>query len=292
MCITYTAGRGRVLLFDLGERRPILELAMPAGASGYSDAAAVAIDDRFHIHVVDTHNHAVRSHSAFGRHLGDLGSGAARGAALDRPRAIASHGDLLYVCCGEGRLRRGVQVLRRDGALLRPLLPEGDTEGWFGAPRGIWVDALGILVADTLQGRVLRYRPDGGFLASVRMRTVADPAAPELLPAAVCRLHDGIILVALEDGSVRAFRADGERVQVPQPLAQLRDVVAFASDEKGALYVLDLHGERVVRWNREQGELLPVLAPEQALAETLMPGVANPGAGALAPESHLPLHLS
>lgn len=268
MCITYTAGRGRVLLFDLGERRPILELAMPVGASGYSDAAAVAIDDRFHVHVVDTHNERVRHHSAFGRHLGDSGTGPLGACALEHPRAIASCGDALYVCCGEGRLRRGVQVLRRDGTLLRPLLPQGDTDGWFGAPRGIWVDAHGILVADTLHGQVLRYRKDGTYLAAIRMRTVADLAGATLQPWSVCRLHDATILAALDDGSVRAFRPDGERVVVPPPLDALRAVVAFASDERGTLYVLDCDGERVVRWDRESGSLVTVLRPEQALVES------------------------
>lgn len=288
MCITYTAARGRVLLFDLGERRPILELAMPAGTSGYSDAAAVAIDDRFHVHVVDTHNQCVRQYSAFGRHLGDLAAGGAgRAALLDRPHAIAVLGDLLYVCCGDGRLRRGVQVLRRDGAVQRPLLPQGDTEGWFGAPRGIWADAQGILVADTLHGLVLRYRPDGSYLAAIRMRTVADPAAPELHPVSVCRLHDGTVLAALDDGTLRAFRPDGERVAVPAPLAPLRDVVAFASDERGTLYALDLHGERVARFDREAAALVQVLAPEHALAEARPPGVV---AGAPA-ETTAPLHL-
>jgi len=265
MCITYTAGRGRVLLFDLVERRPILELAVPAGASGFSDATAVAVDDRFHVHVVDTHNQLVRSYSAFGRHLGDLGAGTGRGTALDRPHAIAAHGDRLYVGCGDGRLRRGVQVLHRDGPVLRPLLPQGDTEGWFGAPRGIWVDAQGILVADTLHGLVLRYRPDGSYLASVRMRTATDPAQAGFLPVSVCRLADGTLLVALADGTLRAFRPDGERMALPQAFLPLRDVVAFTADERGTLYVLDLHGERVLRHDPAAGECTAVLLPEQAL---------------------------
>lgn len=293
MCITYTAARGRVLLFDLVERRPILELAMPAGASGYADAAAVAIDDRFHVHVVDTHNQCVRRYSAFGRHLGDLGAatGAGQKAVLDRPQAIAVLGDLLYVCCGDGRLRRGVQVLRRDGAVQRPLLPQGDTDGWFGAPRGIWADAHGILVADTLHGQVLRYRPDGTYIASIRMRTVADPSASEPRPVSVCRLQDGSILAVLDEGSLRAFRPDGENVAVPQALEPLRDVVAFASDERSDLYVLDLHGERVVRLDCEQGALVPVLAPEQALAETRLPGATVQATADAHPESSAPLHL-
>lgn len=229
---------------------------LPAGPGGYSDAAGMAMDERFHLFVADTANGCVRHFSAFGRHLGDLGRPPAPGShtardragVLDRPHAVAVLDDVVLVACGERPLRRGVQCFGRDGRVLRPLLPDGDPEGWFGAPRGVWADATGILVACTLHGRVQRFRPDGTFLAGFRTGSGEEASRPHSL----VRTADGRILVVDggDEPGLRLYSSAGVREPLPEDLLRTEQPTAFTRDEDGRLYVLDRHGERVLRFNR------------------------------------------
>jgi len=255
LCVTFTTARGRVVLFDLEARQLMSHWSLPAGTAGYSDAGGVAMDDRFHLFVADTCNDRLRHYSAFGRHLTDLGlpgdsSGQKhhdRAGVLHRPHAVAHFGDVLYVACGERPLRRGVQRFHRDGKALRPLLPQGDTEGMFGAPRGVWADARGILVADTLHGQVLCYRSDGLYLAAMATGERGEASRPQ----ALIRLVDGRVLF-MDHGDrpgPRLLAVDGRLQPVPPVFAaQVADVLAFARDAQERLYVLDRHGERVQRF--------------------------------------------
>lgn len=254
LCVTWSAARGHVFLFDIETRRPMSTWSMPACERGYSDAAGVAMDEHFHLFVADPHNDRVRHFSAFGRHLGDLGLPVPakgdvardRAGVLDRPHAVALLGDTVLVGMGDRARRRGVQRFSRSGAVGRPLCSGGDVEATFGAPRAIWADAEGVLVADTLHGRIQRFRRDGTFVVHLPLAR----AGAVVRPVAVLRQPTGVILVADRGGEpgLRAFARDGEPVVLAarsQP--HVRDPVALAADERGRVYVLDRGGERVVR---------------------------------------------
>jgi hypothetical protein len=255
LCITFTSARGQVILFDLEGRRLVSHWTLPAAAGGYSDASGVAMDEHFHLFVADTVAGQVRHFSAFGRHLGDLGappagSGQAhkdRAGVLDRPHAVALLDDVVLVACGDGRLRAGVQRLRRDGEVLRPLRPQGDSEGWFGAPRGLWADAHGVLVADTLHGQVLRYKPDGTWISAV---ATAGRKGDSSRPVAVARLPGGdlLILDAGDRPGARLFHPDGRQRHLHGAMDAIDRGQALALDAQGRVYVLDRHGERVLRF--------------------------------------------
>lgn len=259
LCVTWSSGRGHVLLFDLEARELLSQWAVPAPDRGYSDAAAVAMDEHFHLFLADTCNDRVRHYSAFGRHLGDLGrepvpGGEAardRPGVLDRPHAVAVFGDTVYVAGGDRPRRRSLQRFHRDGRVQKPLLPQGDPEGVFGAPRGVCADARGVLVADTLHGQLLRFRHNGVFVAAVP--TATSPRSMSR-PQAVLRLQDGSVLF------VDAGDAPGLRRLSPewrlQPLsddlaARVQQPLALAQDERQRLYVLDRHGERVQRFRAD-----------------------------------------
>ena len=148
LCVTWSAARGHVFLFDLEARRPMSTWTVPNGDRGWSDAAGVAMDEHFHLFVADPHNDRVCHFSAFGRHLGDLGTQAPdvgdqardRPGVLDRPHAVALLGDTVLVACGDRARRRGVQRFSKNGDVLRPLASGGDVEATFAAPRGIHAD--------------------------------------------------------------------------------------------------------------------------------------------------------
>ncbi|MBL8727790.1 MAG: hypothetical protein JNM25_05125 [Planctomycetes bacterium] len=253
--MTWSAARGHVFLFDLEGARPMSAWTLPATARGYSDAAGVAMDAHFHLFVADPHNDRVCHFSAFGRHLGDLGlpappqgdAGRDRPGVLDRPHGVALLGDRVLVACGDRPRRRGLQQFSRDGTALRPLLASGDAEATFGAPRAVWADADGVLVADTLHGRLQRFRPDGSFVSHLRYARAGVLARP----IAVLRLRGGRIVVvdAGDEPGVHVLDASGERASAAAPFAAAcRDAIALTADEQGRVYVLDHGGERVVRF--------------------------------------------
>ncbi|MCA8975679.1 MAG: hypothetical protein KDC98_13235 [Planctomycetes bacterium] len=260
LCVTWSAALGHVFLYDVEARQRVSAWTLPPCEKGFSDAAGVAMDEHFHLFVADPHNERVRHFSVFGRHLGDLGrsapgsgdAGRDRPGVLDRPHAVAVRGDTVFVASGDQPRRHAVQRFRRSGQVATALYSCGDVEQRFAAPRALWVDAAGILVADTLRGRVQRFRGDGTFVAAVSCGDDERLARP----VAVVRRVDGSMIVVDrgDEPGVALFAADGRRRVVPADLVQrCEHVIAMTADERGRLYVLDRHGERVLRFRADLG---------------------------------------
>lgn len=256
LTVTWSAAKGHVFLFDLEAQQRVSSWTLPAGATGYSDAAGVAMDEHYHVFVADPQNDRVCHFSPFGRHLGDFGSpapaigdaGRDRPGVLDRPHAVAVRGDVLYVACGEQPRRRGVQRFSRQGTVLRPLAARGDADAKFGAPRGLWADQEGVLVADTLRGTLQRFRGDGTFLREIP----CGPAGGLARPIAVLRQADGtcVFVDRGDDAGVRAMGGDGVLRELPDDVrSQVVDPIGLAIDRGQRVYVLDRLGERVLRFS-------------------------------------------
>lgn len=253
LCVTWTAAQGHVFLFDLEARQRVSAWPMPRGPAGYSDAAGVAIDEHFQVYVADPHNQRVCRFSVFGRHLGDLGAappstgdqGRDRPGVLDLPTAVALCGNEVWVAGGDKPRRRSVQRFAADGSFAGVVAARGDVEASFHAPRGLWADPGGVVVADTQAGQLLRYRRNGTFVAAVR----CGPAG-RARPVGVVRRGDGA-LVFVDRGDlpgVRAVGPDGAPVALGEVATTVHDPVAVALDQRGTLYVLDRGGERVQRF--------------------------------------------
>lgn len=258
LCVTWSAARGHVFLFDVEAQQRVSAWTLPVGPTGYSDAAGVAMDEHYHLFVADPHNDRVRHFNAFGRLLAEFGapppeSGDAardRPGVLDRPHAVAVRGDLVYVAAGDQPRRRGVQRFSRQGTLLRPLASRGDAEATFGGPRGIWADGHGVLVADTLHGTIQCFRGDGTFLRELPCAAAGTLARP----TALARLPDGRVLFVDhgDAGGVRLLDASGVLLPLPDDWAQhCVEPLGLALAGNGAVYVLDRLGERVLRFTPE-----------------------------------------
>lgn len=260
LCVAHSDVRGRVFLIDLDDRRPVSMWDYGPDDGDYADAGGVAMAADFMLYVADTRNDLVRCFTPFGKEVGRIGLPPTRspGAAkrdqvgrLDRPRAVAVYGPTVYVACGEQELRRGVQRFGRDGSVLQPLRAFGDAEGVFGAPRGIWADERGVLVADTLHGVVQRFDAEGRFIG--HFQTAVVPGATSR-PVAVVRLEDGDVLVADQGDRRGLSRFEGSGA--PRSLGSgldLHEPVDLARDSRGRTYVLDRDGERVRRLDVELG---------------------------------------
>ena len=259
LCVSYSDARGKIILIDSNDRRPVSFFEWGGGDAGFADAGGVAIDESLTIWVADAHNHCVRRFTPFGKQLGQLGlaSDAPAGSrkrdrpgVLDHPRAVAVGEDIVWVAGGEGELQCGVQRFRADGTVLAPLRAFGDPEKGFGAPRGIAAAAGEVVVADTLHGGVQRFRTNGAFVASFACaphdRGASRPIAVGIAAdRTICVLDEG------DQGGLSRFSATGE------PLASVRSdegllehplALAVAG---GWIYVLDRHGERIQRWSHD-----------------------------------------
>jgi sugar lactone lactonase YvrE len=255
LCLTATAAFGRVFLVDVDERRVVncFEFRGPDG--GFADAAGVAFGDDFSVYVADPRNDVVRRFTPFGKPVGTIGAPSERGpgsvtrdrpGVLDRPRAVAFAGGTLWVACGERRLRFGVQRFQPDGTALGPLRSDGDPEASFGAPRGLYADARGVLVADTLHGVVQRFDADGRFIGAFATGRDLDDVSR---PIAVVALAGDEVLIADEGDrqGLRRFRVGGERLPSGPGAGELEHPAALARDARGRVYVADRDGTRVQR---------------------------------------------
>lgn len=255
--LAHGEAHGQVSLIDLDERRVVSRILVQAEGDAFTDAGGVAFDASCSVYVADTRNDVVRRYTAFGREVARYGQRVERGpgtverdrlGVLDRPRAVAVHGGVLWVASGERKLVRGVQ--RFDLASGTPLgfvRSFGEVDRRFGAPRGLAIDASGVLVADTLHGVIQRFTLDGRYVGSVPLAVDADDAPR---PVAVLRLDDGDLLVADagdRGGLVRVSLAGVRRALPPWPPGTFVEPTALARDAAGRIYVLDRHGERVQR---------------------------------------------
>lgn len=262
LCVTWSAGRGHVFLYDLEAAERVSSWISPVGDSGYSDAGGVTIDRHFRIFVADAPNNCVRRFNAFGQSLGELGLSVSESGdrardcngVLDRPHAVAVHEHCLYVAMGEQPRRRSVQRFHVDGTVLPCLPARGDAANKWAAPRGIWADEKGVIISDSLRGRLQLFRHDGTFLHEMAVGQNEAGARPGHL----LRLKDGIVLVidhgATEGGEASelvGMHANGTRLELTDLASACRAPVGLAVDDEQRVYVLDHEGERVLRANRD-----------------------------------------
>ena len=262
LCVTWCAGRGHVFLYDLDAGERLSSWQLPVGASGFSDAGGVAIDRDFRIFVADPHNNCVRRYNAFGQHQGDLGlpvpesgdRGRDRIGVLDRPHAVAVHLERVYVVMGEQPRQRGVQCFHLDGRVLPGLAARGDAALKWAVPRGIWSDDLGVVISDTLRGRLQCFRHDGTYMHEVIVAPANGAAAAQQVrlaqPGHLVRMLDGTLLIVDHSGSqaeLVAIRANGARRAITGLAAACHEPLALAIDSQQRVYVLDHGGERVLR---------------------------------------------
>ena len=258
LCVTWSAGRGHVFLYDLDTSELLSSWCNPVGASGFSDAGGIAIDRDFRIFIADAHNNCVRRFNVFGQHLGDLGlpmpksgdRGRDKSGVLDQPHAVATYGDRVYVAMGDRPRQRAVQCFHVDGRVQPGLPARGDSGEKWGAPRGLFVDEQGVLVADTLRGRIQRFRHDGAFVQELGLGSGDRPARPGHL----VRMASGTMVVVDHAGlqsRLCAIRASGQEQPLSELAGQCVDPLALAIDEQQRVYILDHGGERVVRATSE-----------------------------------------
>ena len=257
LCVAYSEARSKVWLIDLDDSRVLSHWEFGGDEGGFASAGGVAFGPHGEVFVADSANHCVRWFTAFGKTVGSLGEPIRRGpmarerdrrGVLDTPRSVAAHEDRIYIGCGERKLVCGVQCYDLDGESRVPLRSMGESDSRFGAPRGLHADALGLLVADTLNGKIQRFDANGRFIAQFATAPDGETVAR---PVAVVRLLEGRVLVldAGDRPGLQCFAPDGEPSALGSEWrSHLDHAVALATDPKGRVYISDRDGERVQRF--------------------------------------------
>ncbi len=252
--IAHGEAHGQVFLIDLNDRRVVSRIVVREPGDAFTDAGALAIDASCSLYVADTRNDLVRRYTAFGRQVLSYGQRVERGpgtverdrvGVLDRPRAVAVHAGALWVACGDRKLLRGLQ--RFDLSTGEPLgfvRAFGEVDRRFGAPRGLVIDEVGVLLADTLHGVIQRFTHAGRYVGEVPLGRDGESAAR---PIGVLRLGDGDLLVIDGADLLRVSLSGARRLLPAWPEGAFVEPIALARDAAGAIYVLDRHGERVQR---------------------------------------------
>jgi len=124
---------------------------------------AVTKDEIF-ISLDDQNKIVVYSHQ--GEKLREWGSKGAEKAQFDRPYqlALSSDNDRLFVC---DSWNNRIQVFDRFGNFLYQFGKNGDRDGEFRLPRGIFVDKNFIIIADSGNNRVQVFHLDGSFITKI-----------------------------------------------------------------------------------------------------------------------------
>ncbi|MBL8722514.1 MAG: hypothetical protein JNK49_00625 [Planctomycetes bacterium] len=247
---------GEVHLFDLAARRRVAAFALPPGDHGVADAAGIAFGAHGELLVADPQNHRVCRTSVFGRLAASHGEappargdrGRDRPGVLEFPVAVAVDPihHTWFVAGGELPRRCAVQCATPEGAGLRVVPSLGQPGAEYGAPRGLWCDRHGLLVADTLHRRLQRFRLDGTFVATVPCR--GQPVA------VASALGHCFYLTSAPRAELHGVHLDGAPLPVPAACrAALDQPIALTADAAGSLYVLDRCGERVLRLQPDLG---------------------------------------
>ena len=105
-----------------------------------------------------------------------------------------------------------------------------------------------LMVADTLNGVVQRFRINGQYIGQFPTARAKHEASR---PVGLVPTGDGHVLV-VDSGDtpgLRRFAISGQPAGEPEDLAErVENPLAAARDERGRIYVLDRHGERVLRF--------------------------------------------
>ena len=187
--------QGRVYVVDSTARRLVVydELglfqAQIDGARRWTRPTAVAVHPQGHrIYVVDTggvdsDSHCLWVYDAAGQALGSLGRRGSGDGEFNLPSdaVVAPDGSVLWVL-DAGNFR--VQAFDMEGRFLRAFGSVGNGVGQFARPRGLAVDAEGLVyVSDASFCNVQVFRPQGEVLLAIGARAERDQPGRYLLPA-------------------------------------------------------------------------------------------------------------
>ncbi|MDD5208594.1 MAG: 6-bladed beta-propeller [Elusimicrobiales bacterium] len=231
------------------------------GKSEFKNLRDIAIDEAGLIYLSDDDNKKVVMIRLEGV---ETGEGLPMASILDRftvkgPVSKASFKADVFTVTPDGKivayLPEAKEIALIDGGTKKTLIKEGKLQGQVRQPRGIFVDAKGLIyVADTGNDRVQIFKADGSF--DNMFGESGSDEGQFRQPSSVAVNSKGNIFVAdTKNKKIKAFNADGMFLFATDPSIVFANPVAVRCDENKNVYVLDSVLKKVIVLN-DMGKFL------------------------------------
>lgn len=222
------------------------------GKSEFRNLRDIAIDEAGLIYLSDDDNKKVVMIRLEGV---ETGEGLPMASILDRftvkgPVSKAAFKADVFTVTPDGKivayLPEAKEIALIDGATKKTLIKEGKLQGQVRQPRGIFVDAKGLIyVADTGNDRVQIFKADGSF--DNMFGESGSDEGQFRQPSSVAVNSKGNIFVAdTKNKKIKAFNADGMFLFATDPGIVFANPVAVRCDENKNVYVLDSVLKKVI----------------------------------------------
>jgi len=248
-------GKGRIFIF---QRAPVPVLVFDTqgkylrgwGEGAFTSPHGCRIDPEGNLWLTDNGDHRVLKYSTDGKLLLSLGVKGQAGeddTHFNKPTDVAfAPGGDIYISDGYGNSR--VVRMSRDGKYLGAWGKKGGGEGEFNLPHSVVVDKRGrVYVADRENARLQVFTPDGKFIE--QWRDVGRPYGLFLTAEERLIVSDGIA------NRLSVYDLTGKRLAqfgMPGKSAGELDLPHLLTvDEKGALYVCEINGKRVQKFEQQ-----------------------------------------
>jgi sugar lactone lactonase YvrE len=243
MCLVWPVGVGSALAS--GNYVFALKWGQYGRESGEFDLpAAVAVDGRGDVYVLDTFNHRIQKFNSSGAFLGLWGSQGGGEEEFNSPWGIAVTPDVIYVA---DTLNHRVQVFYEDGSYAGTWGREGDEPGYFNYPSAVAVDGEGyVYVVDTYNNRIQKFDRSGGI--------ISDWHSEFNHPQGIAIDGDGNVYVTdTYNNRVQKFDTDGSRLGTwgspGSGDGEFWSPVGIAVDRDGHVYVADVNNHRIQKFD-------------------------------------------
>ncbi|MDP2865428.1 MAG: NHL repeat-containing protein, partial [Elusimicrobiota bacterium] len=231
------------------------------GKSEFKNLRDIAIDETGLIYLCDDENKKVVMIKLEGS---ETGAGLPLASILDRftlngPVSKAAFKAEVFAVTPDGKIVAWLPEAREialiDGASKKTLIKEGKLQGQVRAPRGIFVDAKGLIyVADTGNDRIQIFKADGSF--DNMFGESGSDEGQFRMPSSVAVNNKGKIFVAdTRNKKIKAFNADGMFLFATDPSIVFANPIAVRCDENKNVYVLDSVLKKVIVLN-DMGKFL------------------------------------
>lgn len=247
-------GKGRIFIF---QRAPVPVLVFDTqgkylrgwGEGAFTSPHGCRIDSEGNLWLTDNGDHRVLKYSTDGKLLLTLGVKGQAGeddTHFNKPTDVAfAPGGDIYISDGYGNSR--VVRLSREGKYLGAWGKKGGGEGEFNLPHSVVVDKRGrVYVADRENARVQVFTPEGKFIE--QWRDVGRPYGLFLTAEERLIVSDGIA------NRLGVYDLTGKRLAqfgMPGKGAGELDLPHLLTvDERGSLYVCEINGKRVQKFEQ------------------------------------------
>ncbi len=205
-----------------------------SGQGEFDEPRGLVFDSQGRLHVADYYNNRVQVFAADGSFLYAYGG-------LYRPQGLSAAGEQIFIADSQ---HSRIAVVNEYGLLETEIRDNGNAEQGFDNPRGMCLDASGMLwIADSENDRLVRMDPDSGQMLQKITRNLDEPIGLQLDA-------QGQIWTSSHDNNlIFCFDANGTFLSAYDNAGEVFDKLRGPSDialASGVMYIADHENHRIV----------------------------------------------